>query len=610
MKDELNCAGNGEKMVRSLLNMCAGFCAIAVLMLLVNCGGGGSGSNVPLRTFYVDSVSGNDVLDGQSTDTAWKSIAKVNEYSFQPGDAIKFKCGGVYKGGIEADWSGTAANPILIDAYGTGDLPVLEGSRRESGWDNFSGTIYRKSKTYTPGTTGAGVILQDGTPFKFKKWNTDAVTSLGSDTGVFTYDATSLNSSYLYIRCTDSADPDTHTIDAGFDLFAVHGDTRSDIHIKNIRFRNYSCHGVTMRDSSNIDIHNCHAENIGGAILSLFPLLYGGNGFEFTLDSQNCNVYDSSAAGIFDSGFSPQVFESNTTTKNVLFQNCTASGCGFAGIEISVLLYGGSNNEALQDIRVVGCTVTGSGAGWSGIRYGTEGHGIRIKADAGAGTITGVSITQSTVSGCAGSGIYIGGESGTVDISRSSISGNTINGISCEGLAGVFTMKVKLASSIIFNHTVQGIGYNVVDGSGFELVNNTFVNNKLGLYVGSCGGNAVLKNNIFYSGDNTHTYLYSGPDISAYPSFQSDYNCFYGHGGNIIGVGGSAYTTLIGASGFITEQSSDASSIESNPLFVSSSDFHLQSSSPCRNSGTSSGGVTADYEGTAYNAVPSRGAFK
>jgi hypothetical protein len=574
----------------------------------ISCGGGGGG-DTPLRIFYVDAVSGDDVAhDGLSPEKAWRTLSKVNSYPFQPGDAIKFRRGGIFEGGIEADWSGTAENPIIIDAYGSGDLPVFLGSRVETGWSNVSGTIYSKSKTYTPGVTGAGIILEDGVPLEFRVWNIDAATSFGPDTGVFTYDPSSFNSSTLYIRCTDSGNPSAHTIEAGFDLFGIHGDGRSYIRINNIHFQNYSLHGVTMKNCSNIEVRNCIAENIGGAILSTSPVIYAGNGFEFTLNSSNCSVYDSTAKNIFDSGFSPQVFESNTTTRNVLFENCTAEKCGFAGFELSVLKYGTSSNESLENIRIVSCAVTGSGTGWSGIRYGSEGHGIRVKADTGAGDITGVSITRSTISDCEGAGIYIGGETGTVEISRTRISDNNDAGVMCEGIAGVSTLKLRMTSSLVLDHTyaptTPGISYNVVDGNGIDLVNNTFYNNGYGLIFVNCGGTAVVKNNIFYSNAVTQWQMVNlDSDISC----QSDYNCFYIAAGIQIGWKGTPYTDM---PAFRTATNLDLNSPGLNPLFDTPGiDFHLQNSSPCKSTGTSAG-VAVDYDGNLFGGSPSRGAFK
>ena len=581
----------------------AGIACSAIISFTISCGSsGGSGSGG--RELFVDSVSGNDANDGLTESTAWSSIDKVNSFALTAGDTVRFKKGAVFSGGLELTASGNSDNQITFDAYGSGANPVFLGSRTETGWASAGNSIYQKMISYTPGKTGAGIVLEDGAPLTFKEWNSDASTSLGATNGVFTYDPEDLSTGVIYIRCTDSADPSTHTIDAGYYLIGVHSQGVSHIAINNIDFMNYSCHGVSLRNSHNITVKGCSAKNTGGAVLTLSPsLLYGGNGFEFTLNSSDCTVTDSSAVNIFDSGFSPQVFESGTTTRNVKFENCIADKCGFAGIEISVLSYNGSSGEKIENVTVSGCAVTDCGKGWSGRRYGTEGYGVRVKADTGAGTMTGISITRTKVSGCAGSGIFIAGETGTVDVSRASISGNSVNGITCFDDQANATLRLRLTASCIYNNngSVKGISYAVNNGNGFEIVNNTFYGNTYALWMENCGGPAILKNNIFYSSGDV--YLYTAGIVSG---LNSDYNCFYEHGGNIIGWGGTAYSTM---AAYKSGSSKDANSIGSDPNFVSISDFQLQSGSPCENSGVAAG-VIVDYEGNPYGATPSRGAFR
>jgi hypothetical protein len=41
---------------------------------------------------------------------------------------VLFKRGGRWSGKLTVKWSGTSANPIIIGAYGSGDLPIIEGS--------------------------------------------------------------------------------------------------------------------------------------------------------------------------------------------------------------------------------------------------------------------------------------------------------------------------------------------------------------------------------------------------------------------------------------------------------------------------------------------------
>src|SRR6266550_386847 len=77
-------------------------------------------------TFYVDAV-GNDTNDGLSPATAWKTVAKVNGSTFAAGDQILFKRGGVWNESLVPPSSGASGNPIVFDAYGTGESPTLTG---------------------------------------------------------------------------------------------------------------------------------------------------------------------------------------------------------------------------------------------------------------------------------------------------------------------------------------------------------------------------------------------------------------------------------------------------------------------------------------------------
>ena len=78
-------------------------------------------------TYYVDATGGDDTKDGQSLSTAWKTVAKVNAASFAAGDQILFKRGEVWRESLVPPSSGATGNPIVFDAYGSGEAPTLTG---------------------------------------------------------------------------------------------------------------------------------------------------------------------------------------------------------------------------------------------------------------------------------------------------------------------------------------------------------------------------------------------------------------------------------------------------------------------------------------------------
>ncbi|HEV7777950.1 MAG TPA: right-handed parallel beta-helix repeat-containing protein [Luteibacter sp.] len=77
------------------------------------------------RRYYVDSDGGDDGHDGSNAGTAWRSLKRLNQVTFAPGDQVLFKRGGDYPGAFQPRGSGSATAPIVVDAYGGGTPPHL-----------------------------------------------------------------------------------------------------------------------------------------------------------------------------------------------------------------------------------------------------------------------------------------------------------------------------------------------------------------------------------------------------------------------------------------------------------------------------------------------------
>ncbi|MEK5435271.1 MULTISPECIES: S-layer homology domain-containing protein [Paenibacillus] len=82
---------------------------------------------VPSATYYIDPFNGNDLNTGTNADAAWQTLEKVNSVVFQPGTKLLFKAGGYWKGQLKPQGSGSDGNPIIIDRYGTGNKPIIDG---------------------------------------------------------------------------------------------------------------------------------------------------------------------------------------------------------------------------------------------------------------------------------------------------------------------------------------------------------------------------------------------------------------------------------------------------------------------------------------------------
>lgn len=85
-------------------------------------------------TFYV-SPNGNDSYTGTSQTAPWKTIAKVNGYSFSTGDSVLFVSGATWREELIV-----SANGVTFGSYGSGARPVISGSNLyTSGWATATG---------------------------------------------------------------------------------------------------------------------------------------------------------------------------------------------------------------------------------------------------------------------------------------------------------------------------------------------------------------------------------------------------------------------------------------------------------------------------------------
>lgn len=80
--------------------------------------------------YYVDSVNGNDLHDGRTPATAWKKLAKIPTGKLAPGNVIHLARGSHWPQQTLylRDVQGTAAQPVVVQAYGTGAPPTISNS--------------------------------------------------------------------------------------------------------------------------------------------------------------------------------------------------------------------------------------------------------------------------------------------------------------------------------------------------------------------------------------------------------------------------------------------------------------------------------------------------
>ena len=103
-------------------------------------------------TYYV-SNSGSDSNPGTEL-LPWKTISKVNNYYFSPGDFILFRKGDIWREQLIISSSGKKRHPITFGAYGIGDKPKILGSiakNNSDNWLNDSGRLWHSDAPWRVG---------------------------------------------------------------------------------------------------------------------------------------------------------------------------------------------------------------------------------------------------------------------------------------------------------------------------------------------------------------------------------------------------------------------------------------------------------------------------
>lgn len=83
-------------------------------------------------TYYIDASNGQDSNTGLSPEAAWKTIYRVNQASFSPGDSVFFKRDNAWNEELTVPSSGSLENPIVFSVYGSSGEVTVTGSTYSS----------------------------------------------------------------------------------------------------------------------------------------------------------------------------------------------------------------------------------------------------------------------------------------------------------------------------------------------------------------------------------------------------------------------------------------------------------------------------------------------
>ncbi len=519
--------------------------------------------------YYVSSSSGNDSGDGKSIATAWKTLSKVNSHSFSPGDSVFLKRGDTWRESLVIPSSGTSGNYLYFGAYGTGSKPHIFGSVQAVSWSDQGGNVWKSSTVvsdpWSPEYSASDIFFEhtDGTV----SWGAhkSGTSSLSSEYdwvcvsgNIYVYSATDPSTRYASVEIPQE--------DIGINVNTKQYITIDGLDIRYIRYRGVN--GDEVVDGSGFTIQNCNICYVGERenTLSDSPSGYALAVIRNDLLIRNNDIHDAGrrivSIHLYD--YSGITFSNIIIEGNILHEGFHGSGFGIA-------MDDGRSNNTFKDIIIRN----------------------NIIYDSPSRNLTNDGFDPTT------QGHIAAGESGAT-IANVQIYNNIWMYSTAYGLELYNVDNVTVYNNVFYSFNPNGssLGYR----------------NQLDISHGST--NIDIKNNIFYnplSYDILHIqtaiFLENDQPVS---EVTADYNLFYEADPriHILAIGNTNYyesnwSAMKSAIGWQAHDPGFA-----DPMFVSSTDLHVQEGSPAIGAGVQVPGVITDFEGNYYNNPPSIGAFE
>jgi parallel beta-helix repeat protein len=560
--------------------------------------------------YYVNSLSGSDSNSGTSESSSWKTLAKVNSFTFKPGDQILFKRGGVWREQLKVPSSGSSSNPIVFGAYGSGNNPVIDGADIISSMTSAGSNIWQKTGV----TTQPNLMYLNGTVGSPK-------TSLGACTseGDWYYNSVT-DILYVYSNTNPSGNVELGQRKRVIDLGSRHYIIISNLTIQHSNELNNPSFGID-NTSGGISATTANSLTIIGCTIQKNGIhgLYIGNSSDIIIKNSTFLRNGES----HNTGDNVRIYATTTGTGNIIFADNISSYCGSDGVRI----LGSTKANHITNIDIYGNTFNNNIA--TGL-YVQKSDSVAIynntfdsngdEIDAGEDYSIGISsvdnldVYNNTITNHKGNDaiqVYSDatarwGSSHNVSIYRNYISGVKYG--DCIGI-GIHHDQTCQNLKIYYNTLISADGYGIVlyhhdagtaRANSVDVFNNTVYGNIIGGIYLTADFPVVLKNNIFVD-NGAITNVNASKSTTG---LKTSNNLYYQKNGYVLRYKGNKYTTA-------TIKNFEASAQNTNPMFTNATngDLSLQAGSPAINAGVNVG-LTHDILGNPIVGAPDIGAYE
>ena len=349
-------------------------------------------------TYYV-SNHGSDTNPGTNPATPWATLAKLNQRTLLPGDAVRLDCASTFRETLSVDQSGKPGALITYASYGncpSRSLPLLSGADTVTGWSAEKlGTVpsYVSSFAVAP-----AVVFEDSQ--RLKPVSSQAALLRGT----FFYDT---EVKKLHVRTRDDSSPTAHLLEVPVRSYVIEGNRPSYVTLTGIQadkallddvnisgsLTNLTLQGVntsyavrngmwfsanTGESQNHVLVRNSVTSNNGADGMLKGN---GGTNFVFLYDTANHNAFDPQFQ--FTAGIR-LVSDGTTDANRATFSGVLSSVANFNGINPDT---GVAVDSSQQDGMGVWCDTCGNGSFLTGnMTRGNVQAGADIEFAAAPGT--------------------------------------------------------------------------------------------------------------------------------------------------------------------------------------------------------------------------------
>jgi hypothetical protein len=334
----------------------------------------------PSTTYYL-SPSGDDLLDGKSRSTAWRSLHRLNNHKLAPGDRVLLEGGAVFEGTLLLDVNdgSEGRKPLIISSYGKGKARIEAGSGSGIFAVNVSGLclsnlIVNGNGVGQNGATGIEFLANDPSisPSDIRIENCE-VKGFGKY-GILINAANDWRCGYSRVRiaqCTATGNGE-----AGIASLAMFPNiSHRDLEVvyckaflnKGIltKTENHSGNGIVLSGADGVRIAHCeawengeHNRSLGGGPVGIWlwacrngvierctahhnhaGRFYDGGGFDLDGGAENCTIRHCHSYQNEGAGYLLCEFGSTLPFRNNVVEHCTSTNDGlknsYGGITLS-----------------------------------------------------------------------------------------------------------------------------------------------------------------------------------------------------------------------------------------------------------------------------------